>query len=111
MATLYVSFFLKIMQSKAPMRTPGEYLANSGEVLLWAKAGYENLWFTCGKFLHRQILSFSLTTIPDLSGNHVFHVDLEFLGYLVKRRKKRTSIVDTIFGSGPMCRAAKRGQR
>lgn len=51
------------------LRPPGEYLANSGEVRLWPKAGYGSLWFTRGKFLHRPILSFSLETLSEHVGN------------------------------------------
>ena len=51
------------------LRPPGEYLTNSGEVRFWPKAGYGDLWFTCGKFLHRQILSFSLPTALTRSQN------------------------------------------
>lgn len=46
------------------LRPPGEYRTNYGEVRLQPRAGYGGLWLTCGKFLHRQMLSFSLPTAP-----------------------------------------------
>lgn len=87
------------------LRPLGECLTNSGEVRVWTKVGYGSLWFICGKFLYRQILSFHLTTSPNCSGNPADLKSFKDLG------KKNFRVLDAILESGHCVRTVKRRQR